>query len=179
MVNETECKTRPCAEWIALLIRPFVVLLEGSALALALAILIPMHAVAGQALTQSQESSQPASTSNPPAAEKPSDWKHYLKPGASIQPPQALESAQPQAPAPVGQDSSKAHYGHSRLRVGISEQGAVDRVEVVKKVGYGLDEKAVEAVKTWKFRPARQDGRPVPVQIYVDINFKLYGPPPK
>ncbi len=55
----------------------------------------------------------------------------------------------------------------------------MDKVEVVKKVGYGLDEKAVEAVKTWKFKPAMQDGRPVPVQIYVDINFSLYNPPLK
>ncbi len=179
MMNETECKTRRSAEWIALLIRHFVALLEVSVLSFTSAILLPLHAGASQPLTQSQESPQTASTPSPPSTQKPSDWKRYLKASASIQPPQVLQSPEPPAPAPAGQSSNQFHYSHSRLRVGINEQGAVDKVEVVKKVGSGLDEKAVEAVKTWKFRPAMQDGRPVPVQIYVDIKFKLYGTPPK
>jgi TonB family protein len=38
----------------------------------------------------------------------------------------------------------------------------------------GLDEKAMEAVRTWKFEPARKDGVAVPVQVAVEINFHLY-----
>jgi TonB family protein len=38
----------------------------------------------------------------------------------------------------------------------------------------GLDQKAVEAVKKWKFQPAEKDGRPVAVQINVEVNFRLY-----
>ena len=41
-------------------------------------------------------------------------------------------------------------------------------------LGYGLDEKAVAAVKTWKFEPATKDGKPVAVQIMVEVNFRLY-----
>jgi TonB family protein len=38
----------------------------------------------------------------------------------------------------------------------------------------GLDEKALEAVRTWRFEPARKDGVPVAVQISVEVNFRLY-----
>jgi TPR repeat protein len=39
----------------------------------------------------------------------------------------------------------------------------------------GLDEKAVEAVRSWKFEPARKDGNPVALQIAVEVDFHLYG----
>jgi TonB family protein len=38
----------------------------------------------------------------------------------------------------------------------------------------GLDEKAIEAVKNWRFEPAMKDGHPVPVQIAVEVDFHLY-----
>jgi TonB family protein len=38
----------------------------------------------------------------------------------------------------------------------------------------GLDQKAVEAVRKWKFEPAMKDGKPVAVQISVEVNFRLY-----
>jgi protein TonB len=37
--------------------------------------------------------------------------------------------------------------------------------------GRGLDEEAVKAVRTWKFKPAIKDGRPVAVQIFVEVDF--------
>jgi TonB family protein len=38
----------------------------------------------------------------------------------------------------------------------------------------GLDEKAIEAVKQWRFAPARKDGKPVPVAVDVEVNFRLF-----
>jgi len=38
----------------------------------------------------------------------------------------------------------------------------------------GLDEKAIEAVKKWRFVPAMKDGKPVAVQVNVEVNFHLY-----
>ena len=38
----------------------------------------------------------------------------------------------------------------------------------------GLDQKAIEAVRNWKFEPAKNNGKPVAVQINVEVNFRLY-----
>jgi TonB family protein len=45
---------------------------------------------------------------------------------------------------------------------------------VQRSLGMGLDEKAIEAVRQWRFEPAKKDGQPVPVMINVEVNFRLY-----
>jgi len=47
-------------------------------------------------------------------------------------------------------------------------------IRVVRGLGFGLDAKALEAVKQWKFNPALKDGKPVDVQISVEVEFHLY-----
>ena len=47
-------------------------------------------------------------------------------------------------------------------------------IRVARGLGFGLDAKAVEAVKEWRFQPALKDGRPVDVQISVEVEFHLY-----
>ncbi len=47
-------------------------------------------------------------------------------------------------------------------------------IRVARGLGFGLDAKAVEAVKRWQFQPALKDGRPVDVQISVEVEFHLY-----
>jgi TonB family protein len=64
------------------------------------------------------------------------------------------------------------------LRVIVDTQGNVESAEVEKPIGYGLDEKALETVKTWKFRPATRNGVPVRVQLTMEIAFGLSAPPP-
>ena len=53
-------------------------------------------------------------------------------------------------------------------------RGRVHEVRVQRSLGLGLDEKAIEAVKTWKFEPAKKDGQAVAVMIAVEVNFHLY-----
>ena len=55
----------------------------------------------------------------------------------------------------------------------VATDGTTSHVRVISGLGMGLDEKAIEAVKTWKFRPAMKDGKPVATQIAVVIEFKL------
>jgi TonB family protein len=55
----------------------------------------------------------------------------------------------------------------------IDEQGNVTDTRVLKGLPMGLDRTAVEAVETWKFKPATLDGRPVPVYFVVTVNFQL------
>jgi hypothetical protein len=45
---------------------------------------------------------------------------------------------------------------------------------IVRGLGFGLDAKAIEAVKQWRFQPALKDGRAVSVQISVEVGFHLY-----
>lgn len=47
-------------------------------------------------------------------------------------------------------------------------------IRVIRGLGFGLDAKALDAVKQWKFQPALKDGRPVDVQISVEVEFHLY-----
>jgi TonB family protein len=60
----------------------------------------------------------------------------------------------------------------------VDQNGNPAHVHVLRGVGMGLDEKAVEAVKQYKFKPAMEDGKPVVVELNVEINFRI-GDPPK
>jgi TonB family protein len=56
----------------------------------------------------------------------------------------------------------------------VDEEGNTTGIRVLKSLGYGLDEKAVQSVSRYKFRPAMLDGHPIAVRITVEVNFKLY-----
>jgi protein TonB len=56
----------------------------------------------------------------------------------------------------------------------VAEDGSVRDLQILTPLGLGLDEKAVDAVKTWKFEPARRGDQPVAVIIAVEVDFKLY-----
>jgi len=56
----------------------------------------------------------------------------------------------------------------------VDEQGRPQHVRVLHGVGKGLDEKAVEAVKQYKFNPAMEAGKPVLVELNTEVNFKIF-----
>ena len=60
-----------------------------------------------------------------------------------------------------------------QLTVGID--GKPSNVVVTKKVGLGMDERAIAAVSKWKFEPARRYGKPVPTRMNLSLHFKLFG----
>jgi hypothetical protein len=47
-------------------------------------------------------------------------------------------------------------------------------IQVVRKLDYGLTEKAIEAINNYRFKPAMKDGQPVPVYVKIEVNFRLY-----
>jgi TonB family protein len=55
----------------------------------------------------------------------------------------------------------------------VDAQGNPMRVLVVRHLGMGLDQKAVEAVKGYRFEPAMRFGKPVAVAVDVEVNFRL------
>lgn len=86
------------------------------------------------------------------------------------------------APIPIykpepaySEEARKAKYqGTVVLWIVVDASGNVTDCRVVKPLGLGLDEKAVEAVKTWKFKPALRNGTPVPVRVMVEVSFRLF-----
>ncbi len=64
--------------------------------------------------------------------------------------------------------------GTCTLMIVVSADGRATNIRVVHALGMGLDEKAIDAVKRWKFKPAMQDGKPVAVQMAVEVAFRLY-----
>lgn len=59
------------------------------------------------------------------------------------------------------------------LLIEITSAGRVENVVVLREMGKGMDESAVQAIKRWKFSPATKDGRPVAVMVTVEMNFSL------
>jgi TonB family protein len=57
----------------------------------------------------------------------------------------------------------------------IGLDGRTSNIVVTKKLGMGLDEKAIEAVRKWTFEPARRNGRPMMTHLTLSLAFKLVG----
>jgi TonB family protein len=56
----------------------------------------------------------------------------------------------------------------------VGEDGVPQNVKVVRGLGLGLDEKAIEAVQGWRFKPAMKGGEPIAVPAQVEVNFKVH-----
>ncbi len=91
--------------------------------------------------------------------------------GGGVSAPRALDTPDPE----YSEEARKAKYqGTCVLWLIVGPDGKPRDVKVARALGMGLDQKAIEAVKTWKFQPAMKDGKPVAVQINVEVNFRLY-----
>jgi len=66
------------------------------------------------------------------------------------------------------------YQGTMTLSVVVDPSGRAQAVAIATPLGLGLDEKAVEQVRAWKFDPAMKDGEPVAVKIMVEVDFHLY-----
>ena len=59
------------------------------------------------------------------------------------------------------------------LRIEIDPEGVPQNIRVLRKLDPGLDQKAIDAVSKWRFRPGMKDGKPVTVAAQVEVNFRL------
>jgi TonB family protein len=77
--------------------------------------------------------------------------------------------------AEFSDEARRAKYqGICIVSVIIDAEGKPRNLHVVRGLGMGLDEKAMEAVSQYRFKPAKKDGVPVPVSIKIEVNFKLF-----
>jgi TonB family protein len=59
------------------------------------------------------------------------------------------------------------------LYVEVDPTGHARNIKVMRTLGHGLDERAIEAVNQWEFRPGMKDGNPVTVAATIEVNFRL------
>jgi TonB family protein len=72
------------------------------------------------------------------------------------------------------EEARKAKYqGTVVLYVEVEPSGRAQNMRVIQSLGLGLDEKAIEAVRKWKFRPGYKNGKPVTVVATVEVSFRL------
>ncbi|HVQ16453.1 MAG TPA: TonB family protein [Vicinamibacterales bacterium] len=92
------------------------------------------------------------------------------RPGSGVEPPRLLREVKAQ----YTEDArTRGITGDVVLEIVIRSDGSVGDVKVLRGLGYGLDDRAVAAVRNWKFSPARRLGTPVDVIVEVEVEFSL------
>jgi len=91
--------------------------------------------------------------------------------GGSVTAPKLVHTAEPQFSEYARRVKMS---GNVQIYLWVEEDGTPSHVRLIRPVGMGLDEKAVEAVKQYRFSPAMQNGKPVKVDLYIDVNFQIF-----
>ena len=90
--------------------------------------------------------------------------------GGGVSAPALLFKKEPE----YSEEARKAKYqGTVLLYIEVDPSGRATNIKVQRSLGLGLDEKAIEAVKQWKFKPGYKDGKPVTVAATIEVNFRL------
>jgi periplasmic protein TonB len=91
--------------------------------------------------------------------------------GGGVSAPVLIYSVDPE----FSEEARKAKVaGHVMVALWVDEKGLPTHVRVVRGLGLGLDEKAIEAVKQYRFRPSMENGKPVMVHMNVDVMFQIF-----
>lgn len=90
--------------------------------------------------------------------------------GGGVSSPSIVYKVEPE----YSEEARKAKFqGTVVLQVVVDEKGQPRDLRVIRPLGLGLDEKAVEAVMKWRFKPGYKDGKPVAVAATIEVNFRL------
>ncbi len=95
------------------------------------------------------------------------------QPGTGIDPPTLLREVKP---AYTDEARRRAIEGNVVLQIIVRADGSVGDVRVVQTLAAGLEQRAVDAVRQWRFSPARHQGAPVDVQVEVSVGFSMKQP---
>lgn len=95
---------------------------------------------------------------------------NVLKVGGGVTSPKLLEKGEP-----VYSEEARAARlsGTTVLSVEVHPDGRAHNMQVVRPLGLGLDDRAIEAVSQWRFQPATQNGQPVTVIATIEVNWRL------
>jgi TonB family protein len=115
--------------------------------------------------------SPPAGADSNRAAEPRSPAPQFFKAGTGTTPPKVVSMAQPE----FSDEARRIRYsGVVVMTTVVNKAGAAQDIRIQKPLGFGLDEKAVETVSKWRFKPATKDGNPIDMEIAVEVDFHLY-----
>jgi len=90
--------------------------------------------------------------------------------GGGVSAPSVMSKVEPE----YSEEARRAKWqGTVVLSVIVDELGRPRNIRVFHSLGLGLDQKAVDAVSQWRFKPGRKDGKPVPVIATIEVNFRL------
>lgn len=84
--------------------------------------------------------------------------------------PLVLSKEDPEIPLAM---RNKKFQGVVGLNVVIDSKGRVRDVKVTHSLGKALDDNAIDAVRHWRFKPAKKDGVPVPVAVYIEVEYRI------
>ena len=91
--------------------------------------------------------------------------------GGGVTAPRVIYAPEPE----FSEEARKTKYqGTAVLWLIVGTDGRPRDISILQSLGMGLDEKAIEALRHWRFEPGRKDGIPVAVQVNVEVNFHLY-----
>jgi TonB family protein len=93
------------------------------------------------------------------------------RPGNGVSPPETIYSVDPE----FSDEARKARYqGTVLVGLIVGADGLPHNAHILRALGMGLDEKALEAVKQYRFKPGMKDGHPVACEISIEITFNIY-----
>jgi TonB family protein len=91
--------------------------------------------------------------------------------GGSVAPPKVVDSVNPDY-TPAARRLKMS--GNAQVYLWVEPDGTPSHLAIMRPIGLGLDEAAMEAVSKYKFAPAMQNGKPVKVDLYMDVNFQIF-----
>src|SRR5262249_11815153 len=90
--------------------------------------------------------------------------------GGGVTAPSVIYRIEPE----YSEEARKARYqGTVVLEALVRRDGKVDVVHLVRSLGFGLDQNAIDALKKWRSRPATKNGTPVDVTVNVEVIFNI------
>jgi len=102
----------------------------------------------------------------------PDDQIHHVGNGTS--PPRPTYTTEPE----FSEEARHARFqGIVVMKVVVSKTGNIVRIKLERALGKGLDENAMEELKSWRFEPATRNGQPVAVEMNIEVSFNLYSRP--
>ena len=90
--------------------------------------------------------------------------------GDDVSAPQVIDKVDPEYSAEA---RTAKHAGTVVIGLVVDSIGCVSQIRVIRSLGLGLDEKAIEAVSKWRFRPGLKNGKPVATSATIEVNFRL------